>query len=384
MKKTLIILMILVLNKSFSQNRLNGIIIDLKTKKPIEYVDIYNSTNFTSTNSEGEFLFVSEKDSLKIRLLGYKNIYSTFKQIRKDTIFLESKFETLDEIIIGNSNSITNVYKELYNNYPFKPYSESFFLRCFLKKDGVIIKLQDLNGLVSRKTLFSTSKKPMPKKNYEIQILNMRKAGIKEKDVYFSMFSFKQILNFTASIGINTKLYDFKESMSENDEYTKYYFSPKSEEKSKNEGYYLINNKDKAIVEFKSKNIITKKLYQEKRGVKFRTTSFEYFLYFKKNIEENIYFLDKAKIIAQLEVLKEEEKTIYDVEYSWITLNKTEKKVDKNISVKKDIFKLKKSFNPEFWNKQEYLLLTNEMSEFLIKLENSQKEFKTITNIKKE
>jgi hypothetical protein len=162
MKKTLVILMILVINKSFSQNRLNGIIIDTKTKNPIEYEDIYNSTNFTSTNSEGEFLFVSEKDSFKIRLFGYKAIYSTFQKIRKDTIFLESKFETLDEIIKGNSNSITNVYKELYKNYPFKPYSESFFLRCFLRKDGVIIKLQDLNGLVSRKTLFSTSKKTMP------------------------------------------------------------------------------------------------------------------------------------------------------------------------------------------------------------------------------
>jgi len=383
MRKILVILMILVINKSFSQNRLNGIIVDSETKKPIEYVDLYNSTNFTSTNSEGKFLFVSEKDSVKIRLIGYNHIYSTFEKIRKDTIFLESKFEALDEIILGNSNSITNVYKELHNNYPFKPYSESFFLRCFLRKNGVIIKLQDLNGFVNRKALFSTSKNPMPKKNYEIEILNMRKAGIKEKDVYFSMFSFKQILDFTASIGINTKLYDFNESKSENDEYTKHHFSPKSEEKSKNEGYYLINNKDKAILEFKSKKNITKKIFQEKRGVKFRTTSFEYLVYFKKNIEENIYFLDKAKIIAQLEVIAEEEKTIYDVEYSWIALGKTKKEVNKNISVKKDLFKLKKSFNPEFWNKQEYLLLTNEMSEFLKKLENSQKEFKTVTNIKK-
>ena len=158
MRKTLLILIILVINKSYSQNRLNGIIVDSDTKNSIEYVDIYNSTNFTSTNSEGKFLFVSEKDSVKIRLIGYKSIYSTFEKIRKDTIFLESKFEALDEIILGNSNSITNVYKELHNNYPFKPYSESFFLRCFLRKDGVIIKLQDLNGSVNRKTLFSTSK----------------------------------------------------------------------------------------------------------------------------------------------------------------------------------------------------------------------------------
>ncbi|PCH99550.1 MAG: hypothetical protein COB81_10850 [Flavobacteriaceae bacterium] len=384
MRKILLLLIILVINKSFGQNRLNGIIVDSDTKNPIEYVDIYNTTNFTSTNSEGEFLFVSEQDSVKINLLGYKPIYSIFEKFKKDTIFLESKFETLDEIILGNSNSITNVYKELHNNYPFTPYSESFFLRCFLKKDGVIVKLQDLNGLVKRKTLFSTSKNPMPKKNYEIEILNMRKAGIKEKDIYFKMFSFKQILDFTASVGINTKLYDFKETKSENDEYTRYHFSPKTEKKSKREGYYLVNNKDKAIVEFKSKNISTKGSFEEMRGIKYRTISFEYLVSFKKNIIDNIYFLDKAKIIAQVEVIAEDKSSIYDVVYSWITLSKTKKEVDKNTSVKKDIFKLNKSFNSEFWNKQEHLLLTNELSEFLKKLENSQNKFKTVTNIKQE
>jgi hypothetical protein len=85
-----------------------------------------------------------------------------------------------------------------------------------------------------------------------------------------------------------------------------------------------------------------------------------------------------------MEVLKDDKKVFYDVEYLWITLNKTEKEVDKNVSIKKDIFKLKKSFNADFWNKQKYLLLTNEMCKFLKELEISQNEFKTITNIKKE
>jgi hypothetical protein len=386
MKRTLLILIFFVISKSFSQNRLSGIIVDSETKKTIEYVDIYNSIDFTSTNSEGNFLFVSEKDSIKIRLLGYKPISSTFKKIRKDTIFLESKFEMLDEIILGNSNLITSVYKELYNNYPFSPYTESFFLRCLLKKDGQIIKLQDLNGLVKRKTLFPSLKKSMPKKNYKVQILNMRKAGIKDDinglNVYFKMFNFKQILDISSSVKITDKSYNFKEIKSKNKEYTKYLFSPKADGNLKNEGYYLVKNIDKAIIEYKVKRIITNNLFTEKKEIKYRTTSYETFVTFKKNIVDNLYYVDKTKITAQMEVLKEDKKVLYDIEYSWITLNKTEKEVDKNISINKDIFKLKKSFNSDFWNKQKYLLLTNEMSKFLKKLESSQNEFKTITNIK--
>jgi hypothetical protein len=376
--------MILVINNLFSQNKLKGLVLDYETKKPVEYVDIFNKTNFTSTNSDGEFLFVSEQDSIKIRLLGYKTIYSTFKEVKNDTIFLESKFETLDEIILGNSNSIKNIYKEIYKNYPFTPYSELFFLRCLIKKDGEIIKLQDLNGIVKRKTLFSTSKIPMPKRNYEIEVLNMRKAGIDEKDVYFKMFSFKQILDLTTSITLDTKSFNFRKKKSENEEYTKYYFSPKSKKKSTIEGHYLVNNNNKAIIEFQSKRTNSNSSFTEKRGIKYKTTSFQLFVSFKKNISDSKYFLDKAKIKAQLELINEDKKIIYNVVYSWIRLEKTIKKINKKTSIKKDIFKLKTSYKPKFWNKQRYLLLTNEMSEFLIKLENSQKEFKTITNIKKE
>lgn len=375
--------MILVINNLFSQNRLNAVILDFETKKPVEYVDIFNETNFTTTNSEGKFLFVSEQDSVKVRLMGYKTIYTTFKKIKSDTIFLESKFEILDEIVIGNSNSIKNIYEEINKNYSFVPHTELFFLRCLLRKDGEIFKLQDLNGLVKRKTLFSTSKKPIHKKKYEIEVLNMRKAGIKEEDVYFKMFSFKQILDLTTSIEIDIKKYNFTEKQSENAEYTKYYFAPKSEKKSIISGYYLVNNNDKAIIEFQwNKRSGPKKVFTEKRGVKYRTTSFELFISFKKKISTDKYFLDKAKLKGNLELINEDKTSIYNVVYSWIRLDKTSKKIKKKTSIKKDIFKLKKTFKPEFWNKQGCLLLTNEMSEFLEKLESSQNEFKTITNIK--
>ena len=97
-----------------------------------------------------------------------------------------------------------------------------------------------------------------------------------------------------------------------------------------------------------------------------------------------IRLFNKAKIKAQLELITEGKTAIYNVIYSWIRLKETKKEIKRRTSIKKDIFKLKKSYNPEFWDKQEYLLLTDELLEFLEKLESPKKEFKTITNIKKE
>ena len=363
---------------------MNGIVLDYETKKPIEYVDIYNNTNFTSTNSDGKFLFITEQDSIKIRLMGYKTIYSTFEKIKSDTIFLESKFEVLDEIIVGNSNSIKNIYKEIDKNYPFTPHSESFFLRCVIKKNGEIVKLQDLNGMVNRKTLFSSEKKPIPKKNYEIEVLNMRKAGIKEKYINVNMFSFQQILDVVNPITLNTEQFSFSKIKSKNYEFDKYYFTSNSKNESKSEGYYLVNNKDNAIIEFESNDDNSNDSFIEKGSVKYRTTSFKLFISFKKNFLDSKYYVSKINMKAQLELINKNETTIYDLAYSWITLDNTIQEIKNKTSIKKDIFKLKKTYNSEFWKKQKYLLLTNEMSEFLEKLDDSEKEFKTSTNMKKE
>lgn len=385
MKKALLILIILLVNKSFSQNRLNGIVIDFDTKKPIEYVDIYNNFDFTSTNSEGRFLFASKKDSIKIKLLGYNSIFTIFSEIKNDTIFLKSKFELLDEITLSNPNSIKKIYKNVINNYPFEPYTETFFLRCFVKKNGELIKIQDLKGLVKRKTLFATSKKPMPKKNYEVEILNMRKAGIYEEDIYFKMYSFKQVLEEIASIAISTKHYDFNENKSEGNDYTKYYFSQKKENKTNLEGYYLVDNNENVFTELHLKKIDTTSSYIEKRGIKYKTTLYEKSIFFKKNLVENMYFIDKATIKAKVKVIdKNNEIIIYDVAYTWITLDQNKEKINKKYSIKKDIFKLKKSFSSTFWKNQQYLLLTKEMNDFLRKLKDTGNEFKTVTNIKTE
>jgi hypothetical protein len=380
MKKILLILIISVINKSSSQNRLNGIVLNYQTKEPIEYVDIYNKNNFTSTNSDGRFLFNSENDSIKIRLIGYESIFTNFKKIN-DTIFLKSKFEELDEIIISNKNPIIKIYNSVVKNYPSEPYTEIFFLRCQIRKNGKLLKIQDLNGLVNRKMLFGTSERPMPKKNYKLEILNVRKAGI-EEDIDFVMLNFKQILEHIAGIGLNIQEYKFNKSSSQDKNFIKYSFFPKPENKIKIEGYYLINENDNAITEFKIKEVLDDS-YKKRRNFKYKTNYIEKLTFFKKNIAEGKYFIHKAKINSETEIINENgKKDLYNETHSFIVLNQTNLKLNKKHSIKKDVFKFKKPFNLEFWNKQEYLLLTGEMNDFLKKLKDTNIEFKTVTNMK--
>ncbi|KAB1155136.1 carboxypeptidase-like regulatory domain-containing protein [Tenacibaculum aiptasiae] len=383
MKKIIFLTLTLVITNSFSQNTLNGIVLNYETKKPIEYVDIYNNYNFTSTNSEGRFSFISKNDSIKVRLIGYESINTTFKKIKNDTIFLKSKFEELDEIILSNTNPIIKIYKSVTNNYPSKPYSETFFLRCYIRKNGNLLKIQDLNGIVNRKTLFGTSENPMPKKNYTVNIQNVRKVGIYEEGVYFKMYNLKKILDEIGGIGLNIREYKFNENISKDKNLVKYSFSPKLKSSQKNEGYYLVNKNDNAFTEFHLKQVDTSSLYTKNRDIKFRTINYQKSIFFKKNINWNKYFIHKAKINAETEVIdKNGVKTIYDVKYLFVVLEQNKRKINKKHSLKKDIFKFKKPFNSEFWKKQEYLLLTKEMNDFVKKIKGSNNEFKTTTNMK--
>ena len=132
---------ILVFQQSISQNQLRGIVVDKETNEPIEYADIYNGNDFTYSNEEGKFLFNSTDDSLKVGILGYYTLFSTFQKQKSDTIYLTPKIQNLNEVVINADNnllkSILNNFKE---NYPLEPFNERFFLRSVLKKNNEIIK----------------------------------------------------------------------------------------------------------------------------------------------------------------------------------------------------------------------------------------------------
>lgn len=383
----LIISLYLISNKSFSQKEYQGTVLDNNTLKPIEFVDVYDDTNFTFTNEQGKFSFITSSDSIKFNLIGYNKLRRSLKNLKiNDTIYLESKAYELDEVVISKNNStFKKMVKAIENNFPTSEFKEEFFLRCILKKNNSIIKIQDLNGVIKRKTLFSTSKNPMPKKNYTVFINNMRKAGYVEKDIEFKLFNFNKILNAIVSLYMSPKIYDFSEVSLKDSTLVKLNFEPKSLEETTTKGHYIVNTNDNSFNEVYLVNDGSKGNFTKKRDIKYRTLKYEVLVTFLKDDVLNKNRIDKAKISSSVEVFDEENNKIkYDVSYILKTSKKYDNKIPlKNkVSLKKDIFKLKKDYNNKYWETNNILRLTDEMIVFLNSLEEN-KEYKRITNIKK-
>ncbi|GGG46650.1 hypothetical protein GCM10011532_33200 [Christiangramia forsetii] len=358
--------------------------LDQETRKPIEYVDIYNDKDYTSTNEEGKFLFVSKEDSLKIGILGYEQKFTTFQLQKNDTILLRKKIQDLDEVVINSdSNLFKSVLKKLDKNYPLEEYKEKFFLRSVLKRNDKIIKLVDFSGKIERKTLFSTKSNPMPKKNYFVEIENLRKAGIKEENIEFTLSSFEELFNSFITIYMSPEIYDFKLIPFKDSKFVKLEFHPNSSKKGNSSGYYLVNLEDKAFNEVHISNS-QKTDYIDKKELKYRTTNYDVNITFKKDPGSKKYFIDKASMSATVEVVPDKaDKIIYTVNYKLYTFdNFQDFEIKSNINLSKDIFDLKESYDQSFWESQNYLLLTKEMQEFLSSLNNENNDFKSATNIK--
>jgi len=382
MHKITIFLLFLV-NLAAAQNIFKGTIIDTDTKAPLEFVDVYNLENNTSTNEDGDFMFTSKSDSIKFTLLGYNSFSTVFNKITSDTIRLKRNVIALDEIILTNENYLfPSIRKNIKRNYPLEPYQEKFFLRAILKKDDTIIRIEDFIGVVERKILFATKEFPMPKKNYSIELQNLRKAGIKEEDIYFKQMSFKNLLNLFVSVGLQKEHFLFKEGSLPDSTYIKLEFTPKEDGKYASKGYYIINTENYAIEEFYFINEKPTPLIK-KRYLQYRTIFHEKRIKFKKHETQNKYVIDKAqfniKVETQIDSLKKE---YYTVNYQYFTKEHFKDfDVKSNISINKDLFKVKYKYNADFWNNQNQLLLTKEMSQFLNKFRKENHEFKVKTNM---
>lgn len=383
MKKAIIIFVCLIhFQNFFSQKTYEGMVVDGRTLLPIEFADIYSGTDYTSTNADGRFKIDSKNDSITFRRLGYEKIKTTFLNIEnRDTIRLYSIEYELEEVVIKNNETLLKeVFLEIKNNYPYKPYKEMFFLRVSLRRDGEIVKLQDFYGKLERQSLFGVEK---VKKNYKIELLSMRKAGLEEKKYDVIFWSFNQLLSELTTIGINSDFFHLKSKPYKDNFYKIEFLSKKGIEASNYLGYYIINSSDNSILEFYSKRISNNSKYKNILGIiKYRTTYIERFITFEKSEIVNKYYVSKFKENLTVEVIvkKETKPIIYDYSYILTTKNNFGTfKVTKNISSKKDMFKLKHKYEKSFWNNQKQLLLTKEMRYFLEKVKSS--EFKVITNL---
>ena len=388
LKFTLII--IIFTNIIVSQNfKTNNIVLDFETLKPLANVNIYNDYDNTISNENGLFVFNSNKNSVIIYHLGYDKLITDFNTLNKnDTIYLKPIIYEIEEVVISDKKQLINkLYENIFNNYPFFSFSEENFIRCILRKNGKIIKFQDIVVNIKRNSLFTN--KNIKELNYDLQISNLRKAGIKPKlksEEDYKLLSVEELYNWFSTIFTTPNYYSYTENSMVEEKKIKINFA-KNDKLNQNkslEGYYIVNLEDFSLSEVFYNTIFDNQTlvpFNQEKNVKWRTIGNELLINYKKNIKNNKYFINNGTLKNIVEVINEDEKSIYEATYQIVnTKNIGNNKVKSNFSSTKDLFKANVSFNKLFWEEQNQLLLDNELTNFLKNLKNYKSDYEIYSN----
>lgn len=372
---------------SYAQNfQINKIVADKNTKIPLENVIVFNESDNSVTNSEGKFVFVSQENTVNLSLLGYYTIKTTFDRLKndKDTLFMESKAIQLQEVVVSNADTYMKKVYDKFKDNLLQNYTVNFFLRNVFKKDQVNILLQDI---YARKY-----EKKGKKKSLAIEILNMRKTSLFEKQDKLS-FKFPDFDGLCNNVLPKIDKCNFTETHFNDSDFKKVLFETKEKDQSGQiwKGYFIINRKDYAVVEYTLSLIDDpEKIPYNKlafsRG-EYRTTKWEKFTQFTKDAISNKYYVSNLKLDNQVEILvykKSEKPFYYDFNMDFFVTNRpTTAKVNSNFAIDKDIFKAKFPYSKDFWINQNQLPLTKELEMFLKSVfenKDKPKEFEVIGN----
>ena len=387
MKKNIIAVLtyITLIPLSFSQNTLSKYLVDKETKAPLKSATIHNANDYTVTNDDGHFVFYSANDSVTIKMLGYETLKTTFKALSrtKDTLYLTPKPFQLDEVTLSNKNIIQEAYNHATTNYPMEPFVEDFFLRCILKRNGELVKIEDFSGRIKRDKLLGVKKK------FTFQLLNMRKFGIEKKGVRaddFELPSLNDLFQWWSNIlFLDLKEYRFSFLKVIDETHHQVSHTPKNEEDDKSSiGHFIISTDDYAVKERIHKinpKIIHKIPYTKKPFIKYRTIDYFYKEKCEKDTKNNKYFIANAIVNAKVEGYIGDERIVYDVSFELIVTHPFSdlSTFKANVNGKKELFKLEMPYNKEFWETQNQLPFTNEMRDFINKPHNT-KEYRVISN----
>lgn len=371
---------------TYSQSKDSRILWNKIDNVPVQYATINSTENYTISNEDGVFEFEKTSNKIIIENIAYEKLELDYSfLIKNDTIFIKPNVYQLDEVIIKKDSRFNDMLRTVLTDYPLEPYQERFFLRALIKKNNEFYKIVDFSGYLERKTLFGTTTKPMPKKNYTVQIDNIRKAGFKNREYDFELFSFKILLDRIASIYLNPKIYNLSYKNSSDNNFLKIIATPKDKSKNFTKGYYLVDNSNNTFNEAYTLNENENTKFTEIRDIKFRTPFFELKSNFQRNSKTNKLQLNKAIIKSKTEVYSNDGKDIFDVSYIFYAnpIN-IPTKLENNINLKKDIFELKGKYDSKYWKNNEILPLTNEMQEFINTVNTSKNisDFRTKTNMK--
>jgi hypothetical protein len=386
MKYIIVLNLFIISSLSYSQNfKISKIVVDINTKSPLENVIIFNESDYSGTNADGKFIFVSQKNEVNFDLLGYEGLKTTFDDLKntKDTIFMQLKATQLQEVVVNNTASfMKKAYEKSKDNF-LQDYTINFFLRSTFKKDTITTVLQDIYG----KRNLNTANKKMT----SIEILNMRKIKILEKkeQTDFQFPDFNTLFNIVAP---QFERCAFTEIPFSDSNYKKILFET-NEKDSKGQiwkGYFIINRNDYATVEY---NLIwisdPEKVPYEKKNAsngQYRTVKWNKLVQFTKDIVSNKYYPTNSKFESKIEVLIDgDDKAIYfdcNMDY-FVAKNPTNEDIKSNFSADKDIFKAKFPYSKDFWDNQNQLPLTKELELFLKSINEKKdktKEFEIIGN----
>ncbi|WP_424001965.1 hypothetical protein [Maribacter sp. IgM3_T14_3] len=373
---------------SHSQYSTSAIVLDSSDNAPLEFVGIYNSKDHTMSNADGRFQFSSSSDSVIVYRVGYDKLITTSQKV-KDTIYLNKSVLELNEVTVTNKKKLwQKVRDSIESNYPTYPYQEKFLLRGVLRYNGEITRIQDIQGKLERRTLLYTKEIDPDKKDFKVELTNMRKVGLvkDEKQVYFIFETFYQLfMNFTP-MNATGDAFDLTESTFENGNKINLSFHTKPEfDNEEVKGHYIINTENNAIeriyMTFNYKN----NPYKEDGGTRYRTVTIEKEISLSKSSKNNKYHIASAKYDVKVELTDEQQSytSYYDVSFILTTSdNEGDFDVKKNVSTSKDLFKINYPYDESYWNAQNQLLLTDEMVDFIEKVQDPNSEFKIRSNIK--
>ncbi len=378
---------LVVFNFCFAQNQKLGVVVDAVSQTPVPFVDVFNQYDNTLTNTEGRYFIFTVADSLTFRKIGYKKTTVHFSDL-KDTLRLAPSPLELEEVILTNTKSLWDKVRDsLASNYKLSPFKERFFLRCILRKNGAIVRLQDIAGKIRRETMLYKKGMPHHKSDFQFEVSHMRKIGVEkdENDVYFTFFSLSELLFETIRLNATGPGFLLKEQLFEDENKAKITFQTDSTAKySETSGHYIINTRNNAIESVVLKSKIDGEKYFKNGPIRSRTIGRDQRAFFSKSPEDDHYFQSLSTITYSVEItsVKKSFRDIYSSEYILKTYDHDGAfDFSKNTNAKRDIFKLKHPYDPRFWQDQNYLLLTSEMETFIRTIGKGDGEFKIRTNL---
>jgi len=379
-------IMILTHLNSYSQSKISRVLWNKVDNLPVEYATISSNENYTISNENGVFEFEKTLEKITIQNIAYEKLELDYDfLVSNDTIYIKPNVYELDEVVIEKDSEFNNMLRTILTDYALEPHQEKFFLRATIKKNNEYYKIVDFSGHLEKETLFDTRTKPMPKKNYIVQIDNIRKAGFENREYDFELLSFKTLLNRIASIYLSPKIYKLSYEKSNISDFIKINISPKNINETTTKGYYLVNESDNTFNEVYILNENKDTEFDKIRDIKFRTPFFELKSNFKRNTKTNKLQLNQAKIKSITEVYSKNGTDIFEVNYIFYA-NPISKPIEikNNIKLTKDMFELNGKYYSKYWENNEILLLTKEMQEFINKVNtsNNKSDFRTQTNMK--